>query len=161
MLSKANPIRLFCFALVIFSQTTNTYACYLEMYGYSSGSNFHQRAGGMSFKPSMAKPVDDSKFQLSLPSMIRGKADEQKALTVSYSHSDSTEDTAVQILVKLMPGIKTVGENTVRLKGKSGEHTFMLQPQQSGIFRLIVTARDVNDKDIPVLREAVYVNIFN
>ena len=156
-----NAAKRFCFVLLLCFQASLTHACFLDGYGFSPGPGFHKRAATMSFNPLISKPAEDALFRLFLPTVIRGKTSESKALTVSYNHRGNTPDPEIQLFVDLMPGIKTVGSNRVELKGKSGEHTFMLQPQQSGIFRLIVTAKDINNKAIPELREAVYVKIFN
>ena len=149
-------------ALLIWLITPLAYSCFFHQggFGYGPGQGFQDQPAGMSYTPMTARPDPDAKLRLTLPAMLRGSIEEEKSLTVSFDYADEIADPSIELFIDLMPGM-TVDEDTIRLQGKSGQHTFQLQPQQTGIFRLIVTARDVNNDDIPELREVVFVKIFN
>ena len=156
MLNNRPLITVFCVSLILFTQANYTHACFFHGgFGNSPWSNYEPRSGGLRYNGTNSV----SKIKLSLPSMIRAKVKKEEALTVSYSYMSEGENPTIQLFVDISPGI-TIADNKVNLIGKSGQHTFMLQPQTSGIYRLMVTARDLNNNDIPSLRETVYVNIY-
>lgn len=144
----------------LFATVHSTYACQFHGAGFD-GSLWTGRQPAStqkaydSFLPT--KPANQSKIELSLPPMIRAKVKSDETFTIGYTAEG--EDSVIKVEIDPGPGM-TVLEDTITLTGKNGEHTFVLQPQTKGNYRLVVTARHLNNTDLPKLRRAVYVNIY-
>jgi len=149
-------IALFCASFVLLTQPESAEACFMHG-GGSPWGGFEPRAGGRLNNDGFAAYANTApKLKVSLPSMIRAKVEQDETLTISYTAE--SEGPNIELLVDIGPGV-TIPDNKINLIGKNGQHTFTLQPQASGIYRLMVSARDLNNKEIPEFRQAIYVNV--
>lgn len=144
----------------LFSSSEAVYACQFHGAGFDASlwterHSLSTRKTYDSFLPK--KPANQSKIKLSLPPMIRAKVESDETFTVGYAAEG--EDPVIEVQIDPGPGM-TVREDTIKLAGKDGEHTFVLLPQTKGNYRLVVTARHLNNAELPVLKRAVYVNIY-
>ena len=127
-----------------------------EFHG-ANGRGFGMRFGHVPSSPSAE--LGQRPIELSTPPLVKAVKNQPTQLPIRYNSSVQGQNPSVQLSIAIDSTELKSDARSVVLQGEIGEHTFEILPKSAGTYRLVVTAKVLNQLNAMATHSVIYLKV--